>query len=100
MPATESDKPDAQPLPPAGADPGAADVRSESLLPPGDDEDDGRFAVAEEVSLDQQSDDARRVGALPPDPAPGADLAGAVAGSLAPDGAAQPPAAGTESAKP
>jgi hypothetical protein len=46
------------------------DSRSESLLPAGDganskDGDDGRFEVAEEVNLDQQSDATRRVGQAP-----------------------------------
>lgn len=51
------------------ADPGQrqrADNRSESLLP-GDDADDGRYDVAEEVNLDQQSDQLRRVGKAPKD---------------------------------
>lgn len=40
--------------------------RSENLLPAGAaDDEDGRFEVAEEVSLDQQSDDTRRVGQAP-----------------------------------
>jgi hypothetical protein len=38
--------------------------RSENLLP-GDDADDGRYDVAEEVNLDQQSDQLRRVGKPP-----------------------------------
>ena len=38
--------------------------RSESLLP-ADDAADGRYDVAEEVSLDQQSDATRRVGQPP-----------------------------------
>jgi len=38
--------------------------RSDNLLP-ADDADDGRFEVAEEVSADQQSDAARRVGQPP-----------------------------------
>lgn len=38
--------------------------RSENLLPPGG-EDDGRYDVAEEVNLDEQSDAARRVGQAP-----------------------------------
>jgi hypothetical protein len=48
-----------------------ADVRSENLLPAGragsgdDSSDDGRFEVAEEVNLDEQSDATRRVGKLP-----------------------------------
>jgi hypothetical protein len=55
--------------------------RPDNLLP-ADDDPDGRFRVAEEVSLDQQSDEARRIGGLPPDPAPGADLYAAVATTL------------------
>ena len=41
--------------------------RSEDLLPAGaaDNTADGRFEVAEEVSLDQQSDATRRVGKAP-----------------------------------
>jgi hypothetical protein len=40
--------------------------RSEDLLPAGAaDNADGRFEVAEEVSLDQQSDATRRVGRAP-----------------------------------
>jgi hypothetical protein len=49
------------------ADPGQAqraENRSESLLP-GDDAEDGRYDVAEEVNLDQQSDQLRRVGKPP-----------------------------------
>jgi hypothetical protein len=49
------------------ADPGQAqraENRSENLLP-GDDGDDGRYEVAEEVNLDQQSDQLRRVGQAP-----------------------------------
>lgn len=38
--------------------------RSDNLLP-ADDAADGRFEVAEEVSTDQQSDAARRVGKPP-----------------------------------
>ncbi len=38
-------------------------ARSEGLLP-GQDEDDGRYDVAEEVSMDQQSDRARGVGSM------------------------------------
>ena len=43
-----------------------AENRSESLLP-GDDAGDGRYDVAEEVNLDQQSDQLRRVGKPPQD---------------------------------
>jgi len=41
--------------------------RSEDLLPAGaaDNTDDGRFEVAEEVNMDQQSDATRRVGQAP-----------------------------------
>lgn len=49
------------------ADPGHAQQshdRSENLLP-GDDAEDGRYDVAEEVNLDQQSDQLRRVGKPP-----------------------------------
>ena len=51
------------------AEPGQAqraENRSESLLP-GDDAEDGRYDVAEEVNLDQQSDQLRRVGKPPKD---------------------------------
>jgi hypothetical protein len=43
------------------------DNRSENLLPAGaaDQSADGRFEVAEEVNLDQQSDATRRVGQTP-----------------------------------
>jgi len=39
--------------------------RSENLLPGEEGAEDGRFEVAEEVSLDVQGDDARRVGQMP-----------------------------------
>lgn len=39
--------------------------RSENLLPGEEGAEDGRFEVAEEVNLDMQSDDARRVGQMP-----------------------------------
>jgi hypothetical protein len=51
------------------ADPGASQRthdRSENLLPD-DDAEDGRYDVAEEVNLDQQSDKLRRVGKAPKD---------------------------------
>jgi hypothetical protein len=38
--------------------------RSENLLPGEEGADDGRFEVAEEVSLDIQGDDTRRIGQL------------------------------------
>ena len=46
--------------------PGAGqDNRSEGLLPGDDGAEDGRFDVAEEVSLDQHSDTARHIGQAP-----------------------------------
>lgn len=56
--------------------------RSEDLLPAGaaDNPADGRFEVAEEVSLDQQSDATRRVGK-----APKGIASDALADSLKPD---------------
>ena len=45
--------------------------RSDNLLPADSESDDGRFEVAEEVSLDQQSDATRRIGQASPDPVPG-----------------------------
>jgi hypothetical protein len=45
--------------------------RSENLLPPGRDDSDGRFDVAEEVNLDEQSDAARHIGQAPDDPLKG-----------------------------
>lgn len=47
---------------PAG---GGQDARADTLLPGDGGADDGRFEVAEEVSLDQQSDEARRIGQAP-----------------------------------
>lgn len=52
---------------PASAQP----KRSDKLLPPGTDDSDGRFDVAEEVNLDQQSDSARHIGQAPDELAPG-----------------------------
>ena len=43
---------------------GGEEQRSENLLPGEEGAEDGRFDVAEEVSLDQHSDEARRVGQL------------------------------------
>lgn len=53
--------------------------RSDNLLPTdGDDSaDDGRFEVAEEVSMDQQSDSSRKVGQVADD-----DAAEALAASI------------------
>ena len=44
---------------------GGEEQRSDNLLPGEGGAEDGRFDVAEEVSLDQHSDEARRVGQLP-----------------------------------
>ncbi len=44
---------------------GGEQQRSDNLLPGEGGAEDGRFDVAEEVSLDQHSDEARRVGQLP-----------------------------------
>jgi hypothetical protein len=52
--------------------------RSDNLLP-ADDAADGRFDVAEEVSLDQQSDATRHIGQASANPAP------AVPGAPEPD---------------
>ena len=57
---TQPDQPDSAPI--AG---GGQDQRSENLLPGEEGFEDGRFDVAEEVSLDQHSDEARRVGQMP-----------------------------------
>jgi hypothetical protein len=53
-----------QPHQPATDQDNAA-ARSENLLPDDGDDDDGRFDVAEEVNLDQQSDRARHIGQAP-----------------------------------
>ncbi|MFB9240237.1 DUF5985 family protein [Massilia antarctica] len=70
MPATPTDR---QTTAAPSAIPGSASTnapapRSASLLPADGDEPDGRLAVAEEASVDQQSDSARQIGALPPGP--------------------------------
>lgn len=49
--------------------PPAPGTRSENLLPADDSAGDGRFEVAEEVSLDQQSDSGRKVGQIADDAA-------------------------------
>lgn len=58
----DQSKPQPQTKPIAG---GGQDQRSENLLPGEEGAEDGRFDVAEEVSLDQHSDEARRVGQMP-----------------------------------
>jgi hypothetical protein len=58
----EKDQPNPSDNPAVG---GGQDQRSENLLPGEEGAEDGRFDVAEEVSLDQHSDEARRVGQLP-----------------------------------
>ena len=58
--------PRGQPQNPQAPQPGPDEHnRSENLLPGEEGAEDGRFEVAEEVSLDIQSDDTRRVGQLP-----------------------------------
>ena len=57
-------------------------VRSEALLPA--DESSPDLQIAEEVAFDLQSDDARRVGAMPPDTAT-SKPSEAVAQALAPE---------------
>ena len=44
---------------------GGQDNRSDNLLPGDEGAEDGRFDVAEEVNLDQHSDEARRIGQAP-----------------------------------
>ncbi len=63
-PTNQQDKDQAKPKanPIAG---GGQDQRSDNLLPGEEGAEDGRFDVAEEVSLDQHSDEARRVGQMP-----------------------------------
>ena len=61
--------------------PDEAGSRSEGLLPT--DGVDPNLEIAEEVSLDLQSDSTRRVGSLPPD-TPVSDPAAAIAESLSP----------------
>lgn len=56
----QADQQQAAPIPAGGQD-----NRSDNLLPGDDGAEDGRFDVAEEVSLDQQSDTARRIGQAP-----------------------------------
>jgi hypothetical protein len=57
--------PRGQPQSPQSPQPGTDEHnRSENLLPGEEGAEDGRFEVAEEVSLDIQGDDARRVGHL------------------------------------
>ena len=57
----------------------APETRSDNLFPTGQDNsgDDGRFEIAEEVSLDQQSDSSRKVGQVSDE-----DAAAALAGSI------------------
>lgn len=72
QPDQNQDKPQANPI--AG---GGQDQRSDNLLPGEEGAEDGRFDVAEEVSLDQHSDEARRIGQLPEN-----GIAGAVPDAL------------------
>lgn len=97
MTAKQADPAQGIPAAPGGT-PGQP-VRSESRLPAGD-EPDERDGVAEEVSLDQQSDQARRIGSLPPDPAPGASVPDALKGSVASTAAAPPAPEALEDKRP
>ena len=56
----QSDRKQGTPVPAGGQD-----QRSENLLPGEEGFEDRRFDVAEEVSLDQHSDEARRIGQAP-----------------------------------
>jgi len=56
----QSDRKQEAPVPAGGQD-----NRSDNLLPGDEGAEDGRFDVAEEVSLDQHSDEARRIGQAP-----------------------------------
>lgn len=60
----QSDRKPGVPVPAGGQDDPSAH-RSEGLLPGDEGLEDGRFDVAEEVSLDQHSDEARRIGQAP-----------------------------------
>ena len=72
---------------------GGQENRSESLLP-ADDAADGRYDVAEEVSLDQQSDATRRVGQPPT-----GNAADGLADALKPD-ASKPGSSKPDASKP
>lgn len=69
---TKNEPQDAQPAAQDTQDP---PPRSENLLPGDDADDDGRFEIAEEVNLDQQSDALHHIGNLPAD-SPSEALAG------------------------
>lgn len=56
----QSDRKDGTPVPAGGQD-----QRSDNLLPGVEGFEDGRFDIAEEVSLDQHSDQARQIGQAP-----------------------------------
>jgi hypothetical protein len=60
---TDQEQADRKPDAPVPA--GGQKQRSENLLPGEEGFEDGRFDVAEEVSLDQHSDEARRIGQAP-----------------------------------
>ena len=76
-------KPDAIPSATEAAPTPGHPVRSEALLPA--DEANGELNVAEEVAFDLQSDEARRIGAMPLDTSASKPAEG-VAKALAPDG--------------
>lgn len=66
---------------------GKTQARSEALLPA--DQADPNLEIAEEVSLDLQSPEARRIGQLPPDHSPG-QVSEAVAEALKPAAPSSP----------
>lgn len=69
---------------------GGQDNRSDNLLPGEDGAEDGRFDVAEEVSLDQQSDSARHIGQATSDQAVGDGIAESLPDALKTPPATQP----------
>lgn len=69
---------------------GGQDNRSDNLLPGEDGAEDGRFDVAEEVSLDQHSDSARHIGQAPDNQAVGDGIAETLPDALKTPPATQP----------
>jgi len=84
-PGAEGEAPQSAPV--AG---GGQDNRSDNLLPGEDGAEDGRFDVAEEVSLDQHSDSARHIGQAPGDQAVGDGIAETLPDALKTPPATQP----------
>lgn len=86
-PGAEQKAPQAAPV--AG---GGQDNRSDNLLPGEDGAEDGRFDVAEEVSLDQQSDSARHIGQVSGGPLPSGQTPSEGIADTLPDALKTPPA--------